>query len=81
MIDSDLINLYEKFWQAKSNKGYVKIGEVIARISDIKSLTHGQDRIVTLEAKDIFGKPVKNRTFKLSDLKNVQEIRLLDVSL
>jgi len=81
MTDIELISLYDKFLQAKNSKGYVKIGSVIARISGIKPLTHGQDRVVTLEAKDINGQPVKKRTFKLSDLKDVQEARLLDVSL
>lgn len=85
MTTNDLIALYEKFYFCQLNGGYVKLtveGEtVIARISDIKSLTHGQDRAVTLEAKDINGQPVKKRTFKLSDLKEVKEVRLLDCEL
>jgi hypothetical protein len=85
MTKNDLIALYEKFYFCKMNGGYVKLtvkGEiVIAQINDIKNLTHGQDRLITLEAKDITGRPLKTRAFKLSEIKDIEEVKLLDIRL
>jgi hypothetical protein len=81
MTDHDLISLYEKIWQARLNGGYIKLitkaDVIVARIAEVKPLVKSQDRTIVLEGKDVYGKPIPARSFKLSEIRSIESVNLL----
>jgi 5S rRNA maturation endonuclease (ribonuclease M5) len=82
LSDSELIILYESFWNIRNRGGYVKVitkaTTVVARIKEIRKMTT-EDRVVILEDVDINGKPIKGPKFKLSEVLESEEVLLITI--
>lgn len=82
MSDAELMIQFEMIYMARANGGYIQLGNAIVKVIDIKPVLQSRgDKIIELDKLDIFGKPVPRQTFKLSDITESVELRLIKVSL